>query len=45
MLLNRGRVIGDHAKGEVTREQLVQEMAGGAELEALTHELNDDAEP
>ena len=39
ILLNRGRVIGDHAKGEVTREQLVREMAGGAELEALTHEL------
>jgi simple sugar transport system ATP-binding protein len=41
VLLNRGRVIGDHAKGDVTREQLVREMAGGAELEALTHELED----
>jgi simple sugar transport system ATP-binding protein len=39
VLLNRGRVIGDHAKAGVTREQLVREMAGGAELEALTHEL------
>ena len=39
VLLNRGRVIGDHAKSEVTREQLVREMAGGAELDALTHEL------
>jgi simple sugar transport system ATP-binding protein len=39
VLLNRGRVIGDHAKSDVTREQLVREMAGGAELEALTHEL------
>lgn len=39
VLLNRGRVIGDHAKAHVTREQLVREMAGGAELEALTHEL------
>jgi simple sugar transport system ATP-binding protein len=39
VLLNRGRVIGDHAKGEVTREQIVTEMAGGAELEVLTHEL------
>ena len=39
VLLNRGRVIGDHAKGDVTREQLVREMAGGAELDALTHEL------
>ena len=44
VLLNRGRVIGDHAKGDVTREQLVQEMAGGAELEALTHELGGDGE-
>jgi simple sugar transport system ATP-binding protein len=39
VLLNRGRVIGDHAKGEVTREELVREMAGGAELEELQHEL------
>ena len=39
VLLNRGRVIGDHAKQDVTREQLVREMAGGAELEVLTHEL------
>ena len=39
ILLNRGRVIGDHAKDEITREQLVREMAGGVELEALTHEL------
>ncbi len=39
VLLNRGRVIGDHAKGAVTREQIVSEMAGGAELEALSHEL------
>jgi simple sugar transport system ATP-binding protein len=39
VLLNRGRVIGDHAKDGVTREQLVREMAGGAELEALSHEL------
>ena len=40
VLLNRGKVIGDHAKGEVTREQLVREMAGGAELDAITHELS-----
>jgi simple sugar transport system ATP-binding protein len=39
VLLNRGRVIGDHVKGSVTREELVREMAGGAELDALTHEL------
>jgi simple sugar transport system ATP-binding protein len=39
ILLNRGRVIGDYAKGEVTREELVRQMAGGAELDQLTHEL------
>jgi simple sugar transport system ATP-binding protein len=45
VLLNRGQVIGDHAKADVTREQLVREMAGGAELEALTHELEGIVEP
>jgi simple sugar transport system ATP-binding protein len=45
VLLNRGRVIGDHAKSEVTRELLVREMAGGAELEVLTHELQEVIEP
>jgi simple sugar transport system ATP-binding protein len=45
VLLNRGRVIGDHTKGAVTREQLVREMAGGAELDALTHELEGVVQP
>lgn len=39
VLLNRGRVLADHHKGEVTRDELVREMAGGAELDELTHEL------
>ena len=39
ILLNRGRVTGDYVKGEVTREELVRQMAGGAELDQLTHEL------
>ncbi len=39
VLLNRGRVTGDYAKGQVTREELVRQMAGGAELEELTHAL------
>jgi simple sugar transport system ATP-binding protein len=39
ILLNRGRVVGDYAKGTVTRDELVRQMAGGAELDALTHEL------
>jgi simple sugar transport system ATP-binding protein len=39
VLLNRGRVAGDYAKGKVTREELIRQMAGGAELEELAHEL------
>jgi simple sugar transport system ATP-binding protein len=39
ILLNRGRVTGDYAKGAITREDLVRQMAGGAELDQLTHEL------
>ena len=39
VLLNRGRVVGDYARGQVTREELIRQMSGGAELDALTHEL------
>ncbi|GAB3966381.1 ATP-binding cassette domain-containing protein [Actinoallomurus acanthiterrae] len=39
LLLNRGRSLGYHAKGEITREELTGLMAGGAELEQLSHEL------
>jgi simple sugar transport system ATP-binding protein len=39
MLLKRGRSLGDFAKGEITRDELTAMMAGGAELEALSHEL------
>ncbi|REE95105.1 ATP-binding cassette domain-containing protein [Thermomonospora umbrina] len=39
LILNRGRAIGHHAKGEITREKLTALMAGGAELERLAHEL------
>lgn len=38
-LLNRGRVQGTYTKTETTIEQLTSLMAGGAELQALTHEL------
>jgi simple sugar transport system ATP-binding protein len=41
ILLNRGRVTGDYRKGSITRDELVRQMAGGAELEELTHELED----
>ena len=38
-LLNRGRMIADYERSNVTLEELVKAMAGGAELEALAHEL------
>jgi simple sugar transport system ATP-binding protein len=41
VLLNRGRVIGDYPRDGVTREELIRQMAGGAELEQLSHELED----
>jgi simple sugar transport system ATP-binding protein len=41
VLLNRGRVIGDYPKDGVTREELIRQMAGGAELEQLSHELQE----
>lgn len=39
LVLNRGQVVGSWKKGEIQREELVQLMSGGAELEALSHEL------
>ncbi|MCP3993097.1 MAG: sugar ABC transporter ATP-binding protein [Actinomycetia bacterium] len=39
MILNRGRSLGNFAKAELPRDELVQMMAGGAELDQLTHEL------
>jgi len=39
LILNRGRSMGDYRKGEVNRDELIRLMAGGAELEALTKEL------
>jgi len=39
MLLRRGRSMGNFPKAEMPLEELVQMMAGGAELEALSHEL------
>jgi simple sugar transport system ATP-binding protein len=39
VLLNRGRMTGSYAKREITLEELTRAMAGGAELEALAHEL------
>jgi simple sugar transport system ATP-binding protein len=39
VILNRGRMLGSYAKAEITREELIRQMAGGAELEQLQHEL------
>jgi simple sugar transport system ATP-binding protein len=40
-LLNRGRSYGTFTKAELSREDLVQMMAGGRELEELSHELDE----
>ncbi len=39
VILRRGTVYGDFTKEELPLEQLVQMMAGGADLEVLQHEL------
>jgi simple sugar transport system ATP-binding protein len=39
VVLNRGRLMGNWARDEITRDELVQTMAGGAELDQLTHEI------
>ena len=39
MLLRRGRSMGNFPKAEMTLDELVKMMAGGAELDALSHEL------
>lgn len=39
ILLRRGRSLGNFSKDELSLEELVRMMAGGTELEALSHEL------
>jgi len=39
VILNRGRLMGSWKKAEISRDELVKQMSGGAELDALTHEL------
>jgi simple sugar transport system ATP-binding protein len=39
MLLNRGRMTLDRKRSELALDELTREMAGGQELEALSHEL------
>ena len=38
-LLNRGRQVSHHSRDGLSLDTLIREMAGGAELEALEHEL------
>jgi simple sugar transport system ATP-binding protein len=40
-ILNRGRSLGTFGRNEITREQLVEMMAGGEELDMLEHELQE----
>ncbi|GAA3460801.1 ATP-binding cassette domain-containing protein [Saccharothrix longispora] len=39
LLLKRGRSLGSHEKADIGLDELTRQMAGGAELEALEHEL------
>jgi simple sugar transport system ATP-binding protein len=44
LLLKRGVSLGSFEKSEITIEELTQQMAGGAELAALEHELREVAD-
>jgi simple sugar transport system ATP-binding protein len=44
VILNRGKLQGSWKRGEISRDDLVQMMAGGVELDQLTHELRQDPE-
>ena len=39
VVLNRGKLLGKWERGEISRDELVKMMSGGAELDQLTHEL------
>lgn len=45
LILNRGHSLGSFAKDEITVDDLTRLMAGGAELEALEHELQSSIAP
>jgi simple sugar transport system ATP-binding protein len=40
ILLNRGRMTASFERETVVLDELIQAMAGGSELDALTHEIN-----
>ena len=44
LLLKRGRSLGCYDKADISIEELTRQMAGGAELDALEHELRSVAE-
>jgi simple sugar transport system ATP-binding protein len=39
VVLNRGRLLGSWERGQIGRDELVKMMAGGTEIDELTHEL------
>jgi simple sugar transport system ATP-binding protein len=39
VVLNRGKLLGKWERGEISRDELVKMMSGGAELDQLTHDL------
>jgi simple sugar transport system ATP-binding protein len=45
VLLKRGRMFGSYTKAETSIEELTSMMAGGAELEELSHELKRASDP
>ena len=45
VLLKRGRMLGSYSKAETSLEELTSLMAGGAELEELSHELQRASDP
>ncbi|MFJ8313532.1 sugar ABC transporter ATP-binding protein, partial [Streptomyces sp. NPDC094438] len=39
VLLKRGTMTGSHLRSAITLDELTRQMAGGSELEELSHEL------
>ncbi|MFF1477297.1 ATP-binding cassette domain-containing protein [Streptomyces sp. NPDC058301] len=45
VLLKRGTMTGSHLRSQITLDELTRQMAGGSELEELSHELQRAPEP
>ncbi|WP_328937258.1 ATP-binding cassette domain-containing protein [Streptomyces tauricus] len=41
VLLKRGTMVGNHTRDDITLDELTRQMAGGTELDALRHELEE----